>query len=200
MNADFPTPDEIKRWLGDTIKHAVHIEYYLERLQIGRSDIQRPHDVVGHGNKLEWPAIRGFAMQYRKQPDTYDKYVKPALDFHRQQYHHVAWNEFNPTASPDAMRLGAVDAVCSLIEPRGYQGGAHSWEKIHDIAENNPIHKVAWMQLVAMEMAKIEKPVFASEVLEVQRNGISIEKYDIIRERLDETFKMLKHDHGIVLP
>jgi hypothetical protein len=197
MSAEFPTPEEIKRWLLDTIRHAAHIEFYLERLQIGRSDIQRPHDLVGHGNKLEWPAIRGFAMQYRS--GAFETYVRPALEFHRQQYHHLAWNEFNPTASPDAMRLGAVDAVCSLLEPRGYQGGCHTWDQIASISEDNPIHKVAWMHLVAGDMAKMEKPDLTIMTLENPRRipGLSADKHEVLVERLRETMQHLRHEQGI---
>lgn len=197
---EMPTNEEIKRWLTDTFRHAVHIEFYLERLQIGRSDIQRPHDLVGHGNKLEWPSIRGFSMQYRRDPNTFEQYVKPALDFHRQQYHHLAWNEFNPTASPDAMRLGATDAVCSLLEPRGYQGGCHSWDEVERISENNPIHKVAWMLLVAKEMQKIEKPDIQQITLyEIPNLGISVEKHEIVLQRHQDVIKMLKQDQGIII-
>ena len=196
----FPTPEEVTRWVRDSISHAAHIEYYLERLQIGRSDIQRPHDLIGLGNKLEWPAIRGFAMQYRG-PEMFEKYVRPALEYHRQQHHHLAWNEFNPTASPDAMRLGAVDAVCSLLEPRGYQGGCHTFKDIYGIAENNPIHEVSWMELVAMEMEKVAvkdtKVIFAE--LSNRVFALPGEKTDAILGRLEETRTMLRQDHGIEL-
>jgi hypothetical protein len=197
---DFPTPDEVGRWVLDTVRHAYHIEYYLQRLQIGRSDLQRPHDIVGHGNKLEWPAIRGFAMQYRTGPEIFKTYVLPALDYHRQQFHHLAWNGFNPTASVDAMKLGAVDAVCSLIEPRDYQGGCHTWEEVNAISLQNPIHKVPWMLLLATEMERIPKPDILSVTLTNFPDAlISPESRDILRERVYETAVMLHQDHGIQL-
>jgi hypothetical protein len=208
MNAEFPTPAEIKRWLIDTTRHAWHIEFYLQRLQVGVADIQRPHDIVGYGNKFEWPAIRGFAMQYRarflkpkERPAHFDRYVLPALHFHRQQYHHLAWNEFNPSASVDAMKLGAVDACCSLLEPRDYQGGCHDWDALREVAHKNPIHKVPWMLLMAQEMEKIEKPDIAAIDLDhIPREGISPESHDTIQERVYETLKMLQQDQGIKLP
>ena len=197
----FPTNKEICQWILDTIRHSAHIEYYLEHLQIGRNDIQRPHDLIGHGNKLEWPAIRGFAMQYRGEQAMFDRYVRPSLEYDRQQFHHLAWNKFNPSASTDAMRLGAVDAVCSLLEPRGYQGGCHTWDAITDIAENNPVHKVAWMHLVSADMKKIEKPDLTIITLEKPRRlpGLSAEKHEAIVERLQETLQSLKHEEGITL-
>lgn len=198
VDIEFPTALEIGRWLTDTLRHVWHIEFYLQRLQIGTSDIQRPHDIVGHGNKLEWPAIRGFAMQYRRAPDTFERYVMPALDFHRQQYHHLAWNQFNPTASVDAMKLGAVDACCSLLEPRDYQGGCHSFDGLRDVALRNPIHKVPWMLLVAQEMEKIEIPHLSEITLgNVPRDGISPESRDVICERFSEAVARLRQDQGI---
>jgi hypothetical protein len=197
---EFPTEEEINRWVLDTIRHAWHIEFYLQRLQIGRSDIQRPHDIVGLGNKLEWPAIRGFAMQYRSGKDVFKTYVLPALEYHRQQFHHLAWNNFNPTASVDAMRLGAVDAVCSLLEPRDYQDGCHTWPQIRDISLKNPIHKVAWMLLLSQEMEAIEKPNIEEITLKtIPTEGITPESQEAIRERIFETTTMLKRDHGIIL-
>lgn len=199
-----PTTDNIRKWLTVTLQHAVHIEHYLHELQIGRSDIQRPHDLVGLGNKLEWPCIRGFSMQFSEEPGAFDAYVKHALDHHRQQHHHQAWNEFNPQSSCDAMRLGAVDAVCSLLEPRGYQGGVHTLDQIVGIAENNPIHKVAWMQLVALEMRKL-KPVDprAIEVdlkaCNVTRLGLGIEMHERICDRINDVRVMLAQDHGLVI-
>ena len=194
-----PSESEIKRWLRDTIRHCWHIEYYLERLQTGHGDIQRPHDIMGLGNKLEWDAIRGFALQYRGQ-EFFESHVLPSLKFHRQQHHHCAWNDYNPTASVDAMRLGATDACCSLLEPRGYQGGCHTWEELHDISIKNPIHKVAWMLLIAQEMKKIEKPDISAITLDhIPRGGISAESCDIIEGRIQQTLSMLKKDHGIII-
>jgi hypothetical protein len=200
----FPTPDEIKRWVTDTIRHSWHIEYYLQRLQVGVADLQRPHDIIGFGNKLEWPAIRGFAMQYRfkeKEPDDFfSTYVLPALWYHRQQDHHVAWNEFSPSSSVDSMKLGAVDACCSLLEPRGYQGGCHTWDEIEDISLKNPIHKTPWMLLMAQEMKKVEKPILTPITLtNVPRKGLTPESHDIITGRISETLAMLKQDHNITL-
>lgn len=198
IKPEFPTKEEIIRWLVDTTRHAWHIEFYLQRLQVGVADIQRPHDIVGYGNKFEWPAIRGFALQYRGK-EFFEPYVLPALHFHRQQYHHLAWNQFNPTASIDAMKLGAVDACCSLLEPRDYQGGCHSFESVKEITLKNPIHKVPWMLLVAQEMEKIEKPELIKIDLNNIPDGISPESRDTIKERIFETLKMLKQDQGIVV-
>lgn len=196
---DFPSTKAIGQWITDTIRHAYHIEYYLQRLQVGFTDIQRPHDIVGYGNKLEWPCIRGYAMQYEEVFD-FNEHILPALEYHRKQDHHQSWNTYHPNVSTDAMRLGAVDAVCSLLEPRGYQGGCHSFHEIHDIAEANQIHKVAWMQLMAGEMEKIHSelpPVIDFKPFEVPTQGLTKESHDIILGRLQETIVMLKHDQGI---
>lgn len=192
-----PTKEEITWWLTDTVRHAYHIEYFLQRLQIGTEDKQRPHDIVGVGNKLEWEAIRGFALQYRGR-EMFQDHVLPSLEFHRQQDHHIAWNEYNPTASPDAMKLGAVDACCSLLEPRDYQGGCHTYSELYEIANNNPIHKTGWMLLVAQEMELVEQPVLANISLDnVPTLGLSAESHDILCGRISECRHMLASDHGI---
>jgi hypothetical protein len=207
--AEFPTPAEIRQWISETVRHAWHIEYYLQELQVGVADIQRPHDIVGIGNKFEWPCIRGFAMQYRgyklankaDRDAHFEKYTLPALKFHRQQDHHKSWNQYYPNASVDAMQLGAVDACCSLIEPRDYQGGCHTFDEVEAVAMKNPIHKVAWMLLMSREMERIAKPhIEKITLLKLPGKGISPESRDIITGRVEETIKMLKQDHGIQLP
>ena len=60
-----PTDKEIQAWLKSALEHVLSIEYYLHQLKVGKEDPQRPHDIVGPGNKLEWPVLRGFAIQYR---------------------------------------------------------------------------------------------------------------------------------------
>ena len=193
----FPTPPEVERWITDTVRHAWHIEYYLERLQVGATDVQRPHDLMGLGNKLEWRCIRGFAMQYRGAA-YFESFVLPSLHHHRKQHHHAAWNQYSPNSSVDAMKLGAVDACCSMLEPRAYQGGCHDWDGIEKAALANPIHKAAWMLLMAQEMAKIEKPEIELVTMHaLPAEGISRETRELIVERIQETKAMLWQDQRI---
>ena len=205
---NLPNSKEICQWITETVRHAWHIEYYLQELQVGLTDKQRPHDIVGVGNKLEWHAIKGFGLQYQgyKLPTKelreahFEKYTLPALKFHRQQDHHLAWNQYYPNASIDAMRLGAVDSCCSLLEPREYQGGHHSFDQVKEVALRNPIHKAPWMLLMVEEMRRIPPPILSDITMSnIPKKGITAETHDIISERIQETILMLRKDQKIKL-
>ncbi|HLD00470.1 MAG TPA: hypothetical protein VJC39_01885 [Candidatus Nanoarchaeia archaeon] len=199
MESTRPTEPEILKWLLHTAVHAFHIEYYLQRLQVGSEDPDRPHDIVHSGNKFEWPAVEGFALQFRKGgSQLHTDKIMASREFHRQQYHHQKWGQYYPNASEDAMKLGAVDTVCSLLEPRGYQGGCHTFEQILEIASRNPIHKIAWIKLAVREMERIKKPnlELITDFSQIPRQGITAETYDTIMGRINETLTMLKTDQG----
>ncbi len=134
-----PTDEEVKVCLISIVKHSSQVEYYLDKLKLGDNDPQRPHDIVGEGNKFSWLVFRGLALQYRsKDPVFFQNYVLPSIEIHRKgQYYHQMWNYPNPQATADDMKVGAVDALCSLLDNREYQGGAHSFEQIEDIIRRN---------------------------------------------------------------
>lgn len=48
-----PTEEEVNTWLVATLRHACHVENFLGELQLGDNDPERPHDLVGSGNKYE---------------------------------------------------------------------------------------------------------------------------------------------------
>jgi hypothetical protein len=160
-----PTASEVKDWLNLTVRHVCHVEYYLHNLKISTPDPERPHDLVGPGNKFEWSVIRGFALQKRAGID-FNTHILPSLMDHRRQYHHRMWNDPEPgnqnlpkaTASPVDLQVGAIDALCSLREPRDYQGGVHSWEEVAEIIAKNPPHKIPWMQSMMVSMREIKEP------------------------------------------
>ncbi len=193
-----PTPQEIRAWLIGTVHHVQHIEYYLEQLRIGKEDPQRPHDIIGYGNKFEWEVIKGFAIQYRERSqEFFERHVKPSLERHRHQYHHVKWNEQNPTATHEDMKLGAVDAICSLLEPdRTYQGGKHTAIEIETIIEKNPEHKQPWLRLIHAEIQKIEPPQLSiiRNLQDFPNIGIHPTTYNTLKARVHDTLIML-HDH-----
>lgn len=197
-----PTPNEIRAWLLGTIKHVQHIEYYLEQLQIGKEDPQRPHDIMGEGNKFEWEVIKGFAIQYRdRTQEFFNKHITPSLERHRCQHHHQKWNNPNQTASDEDMKVGAVDAICSLLEPdREYQGGKHSSEKIKEKIAKNPQHKQKWMESIHKEMQRIKKPTLEiiTDLQTFPNLGLNKSTYETIKDRTIETLKMLR-EHGYSL-
>lgn len=195
-----PKETEILKWILHTATHAYHIEYFLQRLQFGSEDPDRPHDIVHPYNKFDWEAVKGFALQYRKDGrKLYHQQIMASREHHRKQYHHQKWNQFYPNATEDALELGAVDAVCSLLEPREYQGGSHTYEQIEEIASNNnPIHKIAWMKYAISEMKRIKQPNLAEIMCfsKIPKEGITPQTYDIILGRAHETLRQLeKQDH-----
>ena len=193
------TTDEVRNWLIGTVRHVQHIEYYLELLELGKEDPQRPHDIIGVGNKFESGVIRGFAVQYRDRSQAhFDRYVLPSLERHRCQYHHQKWNNPNPNATDNDMKVGAVDAVCSLLESdRAYQGGKHTPVQINQIIEKNPKHKRSWLREIHSEIQRIEQPnlQLITSLYNFPNIGINRDSYDTLRGRVNDTLKMLE-EHG----
>ena len=146
-----------------TLRHCVQVEYYLHALDLGRDDPQRPHDITGEGNKYAWSVVKGLALQNRSDdPTFFERHVLPSIELHRRhQYHHQKWNQSDPSATPDDMKVGAVDTLCSLLEPRGYQGGTHSYDEIIGVIKNNEPHKVKWFWMVYSQMKQMEEPDLA---------------------------------------
>lgn len=196
-----PNSDEVFKWLRCTLQHSCHVEYYLGRLNVGKEDHQRPHDLVGSGNKLEWDVIKGFALQFRNRPPDFDTYILPALKRHRVQHHHQMWNEPDPNdrrrhnrdATPDALKLGAIDAICSLREPRGYQGGAHTFEEIEQIIDaSEDAHKRPWLKLVLPEMAAL--PVPQLELITSLERFPNIGLPDVVYRAMQRRMEKVSHE------
>ncbi|HLC73547.1 MAG TPA: hypothetical protein VJH20_02840 [Candidatus Nanoarchaeia archaeon] len=197
MAVEVPTIGEIRQWIIGTVRHVQHIEYYLERLQLGKEDPQRPHDIIGYGNKLEWEVIRGLAVQYRdRSPEFFYSHVEPSLERHRCQYHHLQWNAPNYLHTDGDMKVGAVDAICSLLEPdREYQGGKHTSMEIDAIIEKNPEYKQIWMREIHAEMQRIASPnlYLITDLDDMPNIGINPSTYDILGARLHDTLEMLQN-------
>lgn len=195
-----PTEQEVNTWLLQVTQHACQVEYFLHQLGLGRSDPERPHDLVGPGNKFEWPVIRGFAMQYRADKASIQSYVAHSLALHRQQYHHRRWNgeTLNPQASEEDLRVGAVDAICSLLENRSYQGGSHPYEEIWDIALNNPSHKKRWMSILLPDMEQLNRPNIQTieRIADFSNIGLPSLVYQTIQQRTNDVLGMLKTEQG----
>jgi hypothetical protein len=63
-----------------------------------------------------------------------------------------------PEAKDSDMRVGAVDAICSLLEPREYQGGMQTFESAAVILSKNPLHKVTYAEMMLPEMKALSTP------------------------------------------
>ncbi len=194
-----PMEQEVNAWLIQVTQHACQVEYFLHQLGIGRSDPERPHDLVGPGNKFEWPVIQGFAMQYRADKSSVQPYVAHSLALHRQQYHHRMWNgeTLNLQASEEDLRVGAVDAICSLLENRSYQGGSHPYEEIWNIAVTNPLYKKMWMSILLPDMEQLKQPAvqFIDGIVDFPNIGLPSGVYQIIQQRTKDVLGMLKTEH-----
>ena len=185
-----PTEEEIGAWILSTLQHCVHVEYFLQQLGLGDSDPERPHDIIGPGNKYCWDVIKGLSLQNRYPKINFKTHIKTSLLLHRQQYHHRKWNLSDPngtikpppTSSNSDMLVGAIDAVCSLLENRKYQGGSHSYDSIIEVASSNAPHKTPWMLKVIKKMRKIEQPnlVLINSINEFPNIGLDEKTYRAI--------------------
>lgn len=195
-----PTTEEVRWWLLHVTQHVCHIEYFLSQLGLGSQDPDRPHDIVGVGNKFEWEVLRGFAVQRRdKSQEFFKMYVESSRHKHRCQYHHRRWNEPNAESTPEDMKLGAVDAICSLLEDREYQGGKHSFSKISEVmARHFSPHAQPWMVQLLPEMRRLATPPIESIISldDIPNIGIPKDTHDIVRQRVEETRLYLKKDYG----
>jgi hypothetical protein len=201
-----PNEEEVKKFLLGTVRHVQHIEYFLERMGLGLGqsrDPQRPHDIIGTGNKFSWPVISGLALQYRDSRhgnEIFKEHVLPSIEKHREQYHHQRWNQPCRHANALDMKLGAADAICSLREvDRTYNGGKHSYGEIGDIVrEKSQAHTVPWIMDLIPVMREIPQPnlELITSLDNIPNLGVSAETYDIINERLQETLKMLKQEQN----
>jgi len=202
-----PTKKEVKDWLLSTLRHSIHVEYFLDRLGLGAKDPERPHDLIGPGNKFDWEVVKGMALLYRQPKVDFKTYILPAITIHRQQYHHRKWNDPDPQdatkpllgSTEEDMLVGAVDAACSLLESRIYSGGEeqnehfgreHSWDETQDVLYNkNPPHKVPWAKMIVPKMRRVERPCLEliADFQEFPNLGLPLSIYDAIRERTKET-------------
>lgn len=98
------------------------------------------------------------------------------------------------------MKLGAVDAICSLLEPRAYQGGTHSFDAVLEVAERNPLHKRPWMRELVAEMRKLAPPPIESitSFEHIPNIGIPSAMHDMVRQRVQEG-RLLLREHGYLL-
>ncbi len=201
MNTPPPiTTKEVYQWIFDTSIHVMHIEYFLNQLQVGKNDPQRPHDIIGPGNKFEWLVIQGLASQYLPKGEIrYLSHIKASLDLHRQQFHHQQWNFHSTTATDDCLKLGAVDTICSLLENRPYQGGKHTYHEIYYIVSENPDSKFFTLDTIIKEMQKIKQPPLDRllSLREFPNIGIPAQSYDVLTTRIQETLTHLNQEYNL---
>jgi hypothetical protein len=193
-----PTETEVGDWLFFTAYHSFRMEICLNVLGVGSRDPQRPHDIMGEGNKFEFEVIQGFSTENRPGI-PHDQHVVASLTRHRMQHHHLKWNDKKSGATDEEMMVGAIDAVCSLLEDRPYQGGAHTFDEIRDIIETrNPLYLRHWMTEALNQIQKLQLPDINQFFLLNHVPNFSLPRatHEAIRERVHETIVILERDHG----
>jgi len=193
-----PTEIELEYQVFFTGFHSTRMEIIYHALGIGTRDPQRPHDIVGEGNKFEWEVVQGFSTENRPGIQ-HAQHVAASLARHQRQNHHLKWNDKNGGATDDEMMAGAADAVCSRLEDRPYQGGIHTFDQIRVVIETkNPPHLRPWLTEALNQIQKIPLPDFNQFYLlnGVPNFGLSRATFEAIRERVHETITMLERDHG----
>lgn len=163
-NPDDLKKEEVIKYVVDTWKHSKNIHFYLDKLGISiDNESETPHDLAGESNKLEWEVMHGLAYT---EKDTLKKkeIFERALKRHRMQMHHKMWN--NPNSPDEWLKYGAIDAVCSLLEPRLYQEGVHYWDEILDVISSCPSeeYKKEKMRWAVEEMKKVTPLLKDSEI------------------------------------
>ncbi|MBN2880776.1 hypothetical protein JXM83_01870 [Candidatus Woesearchaeota archaeon] len=191
-----PSEAEILDWLVQTTKHSMHVEYFLEKFDVNPVvDLERPHDTVGPYNKFEWPVIKGLALKDRSV-ENFFFHIEPSLKLHRKQLHHRMWNGEHYLATPENLTIGAVDAICSQLENRDYQGGKHTYDEINEILfktnKQYPRKLIATIEAIA-EMRKLTQPDLESitDLYNIHNIGINNKTYQKIIFRLNEALQNL---------
>ncbi len=174
-----PTQHEIERKLVEDMCHSYRVEYYLYKLLCfpqfsafaGFPDDQRPHDIAGLNNKLEWDVLYGLALERRAVKHELTQAEKEALkslvwasvNFHRGQNHHLIFNgrrDRVPLARRDYEDfVGGVDMLVALNEGRWYVGTRDFEASMQLVLDEGNPHKIAAVQSVIKPMAQLPQPL-----------------------------------------
>ena len=96
------------------------------------------------------------------------------------------------------MKVGAIDTLCSLLEPRDYQGGAHSYEEIIDVIKRNEPHKVKWFWMVYSQMKRVKEPDVTpiTSLSNIPNIGLPEEVHSSIVSRTEVAVESMRVDFG----
>ena len=203
MQQVLPDETEIIKLVLEVLIHSYHVQYYVKAFGEPCKDPQQPHDAQGKWNKLSWPVSSKLALQFRENGDKlYHDIIMEGVKLHRQQYHHIMWENPSQDVPEDSRKLSSADAICSMLEPlesRRYQGGVHTWEEIkRKIVIKSSSHQLPWMKYAFREMKKIKQPNLAEITCfsKIPKKGIDPEMYDAIIGRGHEALREFELDHG----
>ncbi len=189
----------MEKYVLSTVKHSVQVEYYAHQLNVSSHDPERPHDLVGEGNKFEPEVMMGLAWEFhypQLEPSSYFHNIEPSLRLHRRQFHHQKWNGEDLLEGEDhsTLELCAIDALCALRENRGYQGGEHSDEEIFRMVQDNPFHKKLLLTLTLKKMQEVESPnlEMIQSPYDFSNPGLEERTYQRIKERAAEAMEWVR--------
>ena len=96
------------------------------------------------------------------------------------------------------MKVGAIDTLCSLLEPRAYQGGTHSFEQIIAVIKNNEPNKAKWFWMVYSQMKRLADPDLTAitSLADIPNAGLPEQMHALIVSRTEEVVHLLKEEHG----
>ncbi len=190
-----PTQEEVARFVLSTLRHSLRVEYYLNVFDIGHSDPQRPHDIYGNGNKFEWGVLGGLAMETDVDSDLFKQRVLPAMEIHRHyQHHHRIWNNATNISPEDGLRIGALDALCSYLDSRYYNGEVRAFDDLQGVINESDLFKRPWLSNIYHRMKKSGEIILDDVTLDnIPNVGISSLLYEKIVDRVVSVREML-HD------
>ncbi len=161
----YPTSNECLLEILNQAKHSSAVEYFLHHLHHGYEDYQRPHDLVGEGNKFDTRVISYLALEYRV-PRVDCQIIRKGVEIHRRgQEHHRRVNGYalSPSATDDFLLEGMVDAACAIRENRIYaKNRAYNYHDVSRIfaASGQPPHKILFMGTILCELIDLENVGF----------------------------------------
>lgn len=126
-----PTPLALSKFLLSTLAHTINVESHLAALKVplgfnpNNEDefviTQRPHDLNGQANKLNYIIAVRLALAYEpgfqlgKNTDVDEEIYSAILDHDKGQRHHLVGRDFN-SASKEEKDMHVIDGLCAIIE------------------------------------------------------------------------------------
>ncbi|MCK5107177.1 MAG: hypothetical protein KAQ83_00450 [Nanoarchaeota archaeon] len=152
----WPTPNLLKKSIERNMRHSYRVELICKKLGIKSNyPSQQPHDLKGLGSKLQPDVVFGFAigLDLDKSDELYSEIINYAIDIHTScQSHH-------DERLISEVKVQAIDALCTMIENRGYNGGPYNFKDISskiNIEEKGL--KSFYMKMYVKEMEKMDIP------------------------------------------
>jgi hypothetical protein len=193
-----PTTEEVKNLLFNTLRHCCRVEYYFTIHDVAKNDPQRPHDITKKGSKYSIPVLMGLALQDRNDdPLFFEKYVLPSIKEHqRLQYHHRKWNRQNPHSTNDDLLAGGIDTICSIIDYRKYNGGAHPLNEVLQFIRTKESHQIKWI-LQAYEMIKGDPEPNIQSITSLENiPDVGVSLYNDIVKKTHDIVTLLRKNYG----